>query len=76
MLNKYEKNEIKARALSNVADSVTWQVQQAEDCLHSSERQWEENSDNSYYEKEYMRCEAELALWKEIEALLEKKLQK
>lgn len=76
MLNKFELNCITARALENVADSVAWGKRNAEECLEAAKTALEEDTENEYREREYIRAQKEVELWGEIETLLEKKLMK
>lgn len=76
MLNKYEMNELKARALSEVADTVTSSLRWAEDAVNDSRNSWEAEPDSTYYEAQTYRAEQVLAIWNEILALLDKKLSK
>lgn len=76
MLNKFELNCITARALENVADSVSWNKRNAEECLELAKTALEEDTENEYREREYIRAQKEVELWGDIETLLEKKMMK
>lgn len=82
-MNKFKLNEIKAKALSNVAGSVAYQIDSAkrsyesymERALADVEEGCELDPD-SYWYQEAMEEQEKLNYWNEFAAMLEKKLLK
>ena len=82
-MNKFELNEIKASALTNVARSVEYYIKATqEDAEQYRQRIIEETPEgnepdfDSYWGNQFKQAQERLNLWNEIAAMLEKKLQK
>lgn len=82
-MNKFELNEIKASALTRVANSVDYYIHS---CLEDIEQyqhkvqectpEGEQPDPDSYWANQVRQSQAQLDLWNEFAAMLEKKLSK
>ena len=82
-MNKFELNEIKANALTNVANSIQYYIESAQSDFEGyKQRVIDETAEgetpdfDSYWGKQMKQAQERLNLWNEIAAMLEKKLSK
>lgn len=82
-MNKFELNEIKAKALTSVAGSVQYNIDYCltniEEYQHKVQEctpEGEKPDPDSYWAQQVRQSQAQLDLWNEFAALLEKKLSK
>lgn len=82
-MNKFELNELKASALTSVANSVSYyisscleEIGQYQERVKQETPEGEAPDPDSYWSKQCKQSQAKLDLWNEFAALLEKKLSK
>lgn len=78
-MNKFEQNELKAKALTYVARSVQSSIDYAIQDIEAYKKHAEDNEetdpDESYWLGQARERQAVLDLWNELAAYLEKKLK-
>jgi len=82
-MNKFELNELKANAMTNVAHSVEYYIKSClEDIEQYQKRVQDETPEgelpdpDSYWAHQVKQAQCRLDLWNEFAAMLEKKLSK
>ena len=82
-MNKFQMNEIKAKALTSVARSVEYNINYCISNIEDYRAKVQENTPegevpdpDSYWAQQVRESQATLDLWNELAAMLEKKLSK